>query len=360
MVAGEGAVFGDVSRLSTHVSRSISAENPTGEPGGGARATEGSGARAARDLGPGWKVSPSRVVEAGETLTLADIDGPGVIRHMWLTCSRDAWRRLVLRVYWDGAQRPAVAVPLGDFFGLAWGKFAPLHSQFVTVAPNGGLNSYWPMPFRHRGRVELENLGDQPAVVYYQVDYSLGEVSDDAGYFHARWRRSYLVRPQDVHTLVEGIEGSGQYVGTFLAVGVTSPGWWGEGEIKFYLDGEEYPTICGTGTEDYFGGAWNFDVPGQGYTTYTSPYLGLHQVLSPDGLYQSQQRFGMYRWHGPDPIRFSSALRVTIQDLGWMPDGRYLSRQDDLASVAYWYLDGPQGCDDAPLCLDELLTASRP
>ena len=118
---------------------------------------------------------------------------------------------------------------------------------------------------------------------------------------------------------------------------MTNCRWWGEGEIKFYIDGDaEFPTICGTGTEDYFGGAYNWDVDGQ-YVTYTTPFMGMHQVIRPDGLYKSQQRFGMYRWHIMDPIRFDQDLRVTIQALGWRSGGRYLALQPDMASVAYWY-----------------------
>ena len=129
-------------------------------------------------------------------------------------------------------------------------------------------------------------------------------------------------------------ERAGAYCGTYLAVGTNGPGWWGEGEVKFYLDGDdEYPSICGMGTEDYFGGAWDFDVPGHGYTVFSAPFLGLNQVIRPDGLYNSQQRFGMYRWHGPDPIAFDHSLRVTVQDLAgtrWeVPE-----RRDDLASTA--------------------------
>ncbi len=129
---------------------------------------------------------------------------------------------------------------------------------------------------------------------------------------------------------------------TYIAWGVNNNGWWGEGEIKFYLDGdEEYPTICGTGTEDYFGGAWNFEQPKGEYGTYSTAYLGMPQVIKPDGLYQSQQRFAMYRWHIMDPIRFEQDLRVTIQALGWRSEGRYLPLQDDIASVAYWYQSEP-------------------
>ena len=205
----------------------------------------------------------------------------------------------------------------------------------IAVNPHGGMNSYWPMPFRSAARLTLENLAPSPATVYYQISYELGTDEEHSGYLHAHWRRSNPLSAGSVHSLLDEVRGTGQYVGSYLAWGVNSRGWWGEGEIKFYLDGdEEFPTICGTGTEDYFGGAWNFDVPGQGYTAYSTPYLGLHQIIRPDGLYESQQRFGMYRWHVPDPIHFTDAVRVDIQALGWRSGGRYLPRHDDIASTA--------------------------
>ena len=172
---------------------------------------------------------------------------------------------------------------------------------------------------------------------------ALDALDEDVAYLHAQWRRSNPLPDRETHVLVEGVQGRGHYVGTYLAWGVNSPGWWGEGEIKFWVeDDRDHPTICGTGTEDYFGGAWNFDVPGQGYTPFSTPYLGLPQVIRPDGLYDSQQRFGMYRWHLADPIRFRSALgRVDIQALGWRSGWRYLPLHDDIASTALFYLDRP-------------------
>ncbi|WP_214403504.1 glycoside hydrolase family 172 protein [Pseudonocardia lacus] len=321
--------------------RSISPENPTGARGRGGRATGGTGAAAGRELGRGWKVSPSIEIAAGATAVLADVAGPGRITHVWLTTHPDHWRSLLLRAHWDGDPEPAVEVPVGDFFGQGWGRFAQLSSAMVAVNPHGGMNSYWPMPFRAGARLSCENLSDRPAILYFQITYDEGgdAAGDDCGYLHAQWRRS---NPVDggLHALLDGVRGAGQYVGTYLAWGVNSRGWWGEGEVKFYLDGdEEFPTICGTGTEDYVGGAWNFDVPGQGYTPYSTPYLGLHQVIRPDGLYESQQRFGLYRWHVPDPIRFATDLRVDVQALGWRSGGRYLRRHDDVASTALFYLD---------------------
>jgi len=322
--------------------RSISPENLDGSPGGGARATEGTGAAPARDLGLGWKISPSVDIAARETLTLAAIEGPGVITHIWITVHRDHWRELVLRAYWDGCDEPAVEVPYGDFFCSGWGVFAQVSSQLVAANPHGGFNSYWPMPFRDGARLTLENTRDRPARVYYQVTYEQGGDHDRDGYFHAQWHRSNPLAERTPHVLVQDVRGAGHYVGTYLAWGTRSSGWWGEGEVKFYLDeDEEHPTICGTGTEDYFGGAWNFDVPGTGYTAYSTPFLGLPQILRPDGLYASQQRFGMYRWHVPDPIHFATGLRVDIQALGWRDGGRYRPLRDDIASTAFFYLDQP-------------------
>jgi Protein of unknown function (DUF2961) len=356
----DGSARLGVARLRRTESRAITAENPTGEQGGGGKATEGTGANAARDLGTGWKVSPSRAIAAGETLELASIKGPGVIEHIWLTTRSDAWRSLVLRMSWDDStDAPAVVAPLGDFFCQGWAEYAPLVSEPIVVAPHGGMNCYFPMPFRRSARITLENLGSREEVVYYQVDYALGGIPSDLGYLHASWRRANPVRAGEVYTVLDGARGRGSYVGTYLAVGVNGPGWWGEGEVKFFIDGESDPTICGTGTEDYFGGAWNFDVPGQGYTTFSSNYLGLHQVLRPDGLYRSQTRFGMYRWHFPDPVNFEGELKVTIQDLGWRPDGRYLPRSDDLASVAYWYSEDPAGVA-SEISLDALAVTSIP
>jgi hypothetical protein len=315
------------------LTRSISPENFTGEAGGGARATEGTGARCARDLGPGWKVSPSVVIPAGGTHTVADIEGAGVITHLWMTTHTDNWRSLILRAYWDGSDEPAIEVPYGDFFANGWTTFAQVDSQMIAANPHGGFNSYWPMPFRTGARLTLENL----------ATYEVGGDHSQDGYLHAQWRRSNPLADRTEHVLLEGIQGQGQYVGTYLAWGVNSNGWWGEGEIKFYMDEDTtHPTIAGTGTEDYFGGAWNFDIPGQGYTAFSTPYLGMPQVLKPDGLYLSQQRFGMYRWHVADPIHFATGLpKVDIQALGWRSGGRYLPLHDDIASTALFYLDAP-------------------
>lgn len=330
-----------LSRLEKKVSRSISPENYTGEKAGGARipVEKGSARLAARDLGSGWKVNPYIVLQPGETFTIADVEGSGIIEHIWLTPT-GRWRNTILRMYWDDQERPSVESPIGDFFCMGWNAYAPLSSLAVCVNPGSAFNCYWPMPFRKRARMTLTNIAEEPVTMYYQIDYCLCDVAEDEAYFHAQFRRVNPLPYKAVYTILDGVKGRGKYVGTYMAWGVNNNGWWGEGEIKFYMDGDqEYPTICGTGTEDYFCGSYDFEDPytHANYVPFTTPYAGLHQVITPDKLYASQFRFGMYRWHVTDPIYFERDLKVTIQALGWREGKRYLPLQDDIASVAYWY-----------------------
>lgn len=339
---GLGMGLGNLARLSNAKTRSISPENFTGEKGKGGMATEGTGASCARDLGQGWKISPSVAIAPHSVFTLGKTEGPGALQHIWLTTFPTNWRRLILRAYWDGEDSPSIECPLGDFFANGWCERCNISSLPIAVNPAGGMNSYWEMPFRKSAYLTLENLGTEEAIVYYQIDYTLTDIPEDMAYFHAQWRRSNPLPYKEVHTLLDNVQGSGQYVGTYIAWQSNSNGWWGEGEIKFYLDGDkDFPTICGTGTEDYFGGAWNFEHPKGEYGSFSTPFLGLPQVIKPDGLYRSQQRFGMYRWHIMDPIRFNENLRVTIQALGWRNGHRYLPLQDDIASTAFWYQTEP-------------------
>jgi len=335
---GLGLHLGNLSRLSNAQTRSVSPENFTGEKGKAGMATEGTGMHCARDLGQGWKISPSVRIQPGQTFTLADIDGPGALQQIWMTPTGN-WRYTILRFYWDDQEQPAVECPVGDFFGMGWGQYAQLSSLPVCVNPGSAFNCYWEMPFRKHCRITAENIADEPMTLYYQINYTLTDVPEDAAYFHAQFRRTNPLPYKDVYTILDGVRGQGHYVGTFLAWGVNNVGWWGEGEIKFFMDGDgEFPTICGTGTEDYFCGSYNFENPAtRQYQEFSTPYSGLHQVIKPDGVYRSQQRFGLYRWHLMDPIRFQQDLRVTIQALGWRSYGRYLPLQDDIASVAYWY-----------------------
>ena len=348
-------MIADLSRLSSARSRSLSPENPTGGKGQGALA-EPDATSCSRELGKGWKIRPCIQIKAGETVTIAGITGPGTIQQMWMTPTGN-WRFQILRIYWDDQVNPSVEVPLGDFFCCGFGtrgrenhigeNFRQLSSLMVCVNPGTAFNCYWSMPFRTRCRMTVTNI-EQPVVgkpdernmtLFYQINYEEGAVANDAAYFHTTFRRNNPVQGA-LHTLLDGVHGRGHYVGTAMAWGVNNNGWWGEGEIKFFMDGDAAsPTICGTGTEDYFCGSYNFDVGKEhgGYREFCTPYAGMHQVLRSDGLYRSQQRFGLYRWHITEPIRFEKDLKVTIQDLGWRCDGRYLPQQSDIASVSYWY-----------------------
>ena len=344
---GLGMSLGNLSRLSKAQTRSISPENFTGAKGAAAMAVDGSASVAARDLGQGWKVNPYVIIEPGATFELANIQGMGAIQQVWMTLARGKWRFSILRAYWDDQEQPSIECPTGDFFACGWESFAQVSSLPVCVNPGRAFNCYWEMPFRKRARFTMTNLSDEQLIVYYQINYTLTDVPQDVAYFHAQFRRTNPLPYKDVYTIVDGIKGQGQYVGVYMAWGVNNSGWWGEGEIKFYMDGDkEFPTIAGTGTEDYFCGAYNFD-PGMmergaafsAYQEFTTPYAGLPQVIRPDGTYKSQQRFGMYRWHIMDPVRFATNLRITIQALGWRThkQRQYLPLQDDIASCAFWY-----------------------
>jgi len=325
--------LGSLPLLSNAKTRSISAENPTGEVGGGAKEKPDATHPASR-LGKGWKVRPCITLSKNSTTTLAEIAGPGTIRHIWMTVDPKAYRDCILRFFWDGEDTPSIEVPLGDFFANGHALRYNVNSLPVAVNPSGGFNCYWPMPFRKSCRVTIENQRwEDIAGFFYQISYELDELAENAAYFHAQWRRSVTDRAKPEHVILDSVKGEGHYVGTFLAWTQLANGWWGEGEIKFFIDGDkQYPTICGTGTEDYFGGAWGF----QG--TYSTAFLGYPLWRKEAG---EVPKHGVYRWHVMDPIRFQKDLRVTIQALGWWPDAKFQPRSDDIASVAYWYQTEP-------------------
>lgn len=325
--------LGSLPLLSQAETRSISAENPNGERGGGAKA-EPDEHNAASMLGKGWKVRPCITLEPGTTTTLADIQGPGIIQHVWITVDVKAYRDTILRMYWDDESTPSVEVPLGDFFCNGHGLRYNVVSLPIAVNPSGGFNCYLPMPFRKRARITIENQRWEPIHgFFYQITYALTDIPDNAAYLHAQWRRSMTTRECPEHVILDGVKGQGHYIGTFLAWTQLSNGWWGEGEIKFYMDGDaEYPTICGTGTEDYFCGAWGFG------ETFNAPFTGYPLWRKEPG---EVPRHGLYRWHIYDPIRFKQSLKVTIQALGWWPNGKFQPLTDDIASVAYWYQAEP-------------------
>jgi Protein of unknown function (DUF2961) len=346
---------GSLDRLPTQtgiVSRQVSPENPTGAKGMACLALPDPSdpdlphSAASIDLGRGWKVRPFLALPAGQTVALADIAGPATITHLWFTSDVLAFNALILRIWWDEDPEPAIEVPVGAFFAMGHDD-APhtVTSIPVTVGPSRGCVCYWPMPFRRRARIDLENTGPQDSkVIAYRVAYREEAVAADAGYFHAAYRRSIPRGDRPEHVILDGVLGRGVYVGTSIAWTARSAGWWGEGEIKFFIDGDgEFPTIADTGTEDYFGGAWAFGLdapihaPGErtGELPFSGPYSGcpLVNVVTRDGM----RRSSLYRWHIPDPIGFREDLRITVQSLGWYPTGRYRPRDDDIASVAYWY-----------------------
>lgn len=351
----------DLTRPLPGRTRSISAENPDGAPGGGCRAERGSHstAYASDGLPLGWKKSPCIDLAPLETRVIADIRGSGTIQHIWMTTLPRHWRSILLEVHWDGAPHPAVRVPLGDFFCQGWARYAPVNSLPVVVAPAGGLNCYWEMPFADGARIQVTNLTDEVIEgCFYQITWAEQEIPADSLRFHAQWRRSDPLEYLQPHTIVDGVVGPGHYVGTYLAWEAHHPGWWGEGAVKFYLDDDaEFPSINGTGTEDYFGGAWAFEHPQGCYAPYSTPYLGMPQVIEPTGFYDNQQRFGLYRWHLRDPICFDTACRATVQALGFRSTEpgreRYRPLRDDIASTAFYYAVAQPAPGPAPT-LDQL------
>lgn len=339
--------LGSLPFLSDMETRLVSPENPTGERGKGGMAVPDPAnedlpfSGNAKHLGQGWKVRPFVKPKAGETVTIMDVDGPGMIQHIWMATETN-WagngRACVLRFYWDNEKEPSIEVPMTDFFAVGHDMFARVNSLPVIVNPTSSLNCYWPMPFRKHARVTFTNEGDKAlGLMTYQITYVKGDVPANAGYFHAQWRKAMTDPSHPDYTIVDNIKGKGKYVGTFLSWTQLHSGWFGEGEVKMYVDGDgKFPTICGTGTEDYFGGTYGFP------EVYTTAYAG--NVLDNKGAADSGPRkWSLYRWHIMDPIFFQKDLRVTIQALGWYngTPGGYRPLADDVASVAYWYQGEP-------------------
>ena len=335
---------------------SINAENSTGE--------KGKGGMAASKLGQSRKGSPCLLdIKPGETRVLADIKGSGKITHIWITApdktsdtERFVLRDLVLRMYWDGENSPSVEVPLGDFFCSGFGETYKVDSLLISALPLRGYNSYIEMPFRENAVITLENQHNNPIpAFFYQIDYVLGEnYEEDILYFHAQWRRENPTIKGNDYTLLDDVKGDGVYIGTFLAISTLSRYWYGEGEFKFYIDGDSlYPTICGTGLEDYFGGSWSLaerDKYNNGETveeTFNSSYVGYPFYSRDDKSYKSgfhnhecPPMRAFYRWHIKDPIYFHKDIRVTVQQIGITNSGLF-ERSDDISSVSYYYQSEP-------------------
>ncbi|MBI1318297.1 MAG: DUF2961 domain-containing protein [Candidatus Hydrogenedens sp.] len=322
-------------------SRAASAENPTAAKGAGGQ--EGNGLKGAPAI---------KALAPGATATLMDAEGPGLIRHIWMTThARDPFslRNTILRMYWEGSESPSVEAPISDFFGVCHGILVPMYSALVTMQEGRGFNCYIPMPFARRARITIENQSDESIDwIFYQVDFTLGDdVQDDAGRFHAVFRRENPCPLGHDFTLLETGGGRGIYLGTSFGIRPRYPRWWGEGEVKMYIDGDTlFPTICGTGTEDYIGSAW-------GLAPHCTPYQGapLH----------TENFTSMYRFHVPDPVYFQQDIKVTVQQMSSAkkaeaakdfgdalifqpknhpdraPDDGFYLRSDDWCATAYWY-----------------------
>lgn len=282
-----------------------------------------------------------RPIPPGETLTIAQIDGPGIIRHIWFTVAAhdpQYGRSLVLRMYWDGHAEPAVESPLGDFFAVGLGEQRTVNSMPVAVSSEGkAYNCYWPMPFAKHARIILTNDSTEHPVacLFWYVDYErVPDLPANTAYFHAQYRQEYPARPGNY--LILDTEGKGHYVGTVLSARQRTAGWFGEGDDFFYIDGEKEPRLRGTGTEDYFCDAW-------GFREFNHPYYG---VVIYDGFIFGG-RVSAYRWHIQDPVHFRKSLRVEIEHKGSMANekGEFFTgfgeRADLFSSVAYWYQKGP-------------------
>jgi len=285
-------------------SRAVTFENPAGARGAGGTAAGGR------------KGAPARMLSPGERVTLADIEGPGTVRHIWMTFPPGppaVMRALVLEVYYDGASEPSIATPCVDFFGLPHGRPAAYDSDIMSVHEARGYNAYAPMPFRRRLRMELTNASDRVQHFFYQVDYTLEpSLPEGAGYLHVAFRRENPTVLKRDFVIAEGLRGPGRFLGCAVGVRVLDEGtWYGEGEVKVYRDGDAaLPTICGTGLEDYVGSAW-------GMGCHVARYAGVPLLVAPAETPNLPDWVSFYRWHVPDPIVFRDDLRVTIQQIGY-------------------------------------------
>lgn len=347
------SIISGIPRIAKGRSRLISCENPNAE--------KGKGGMASGSLGVSRKGCPAlRNIPSGELVTIADVDGPGIVRHIWLTladCKDEGYFTLsdvVLRIYWDYETTPSVEAPIGDFFLNGFSTYTQVNSFPIVVNPVRGFNCFFSMPFKKHMKITVEN--QHPSVIkslFYQISYTeYDELPEDSLYFHAQYRRKRLTELKQDYSIIDSIKGAGMYIGTFLALTSLERYWYGEGEVKFFIDGDDqYPTLCGTGLEDYFGGAYGF-VEDQSKNTpaveklYQTPFMGYHYFSNKEPNHS--WRFegacppmrGFYRFHILDPIIFHKDLKVTVQQIGTCDTGLF-ERQDDLASVAYWYQTEP-------------------
>lgn len=321
-------------RIKNRQSFGFSAENPTGQKNGGTKGKD------CEKLRPCIQIAP------GETVTLCDTDGPGMITHIWFTGY--VGHSFVMRIYWENEEFPSVEAPISAFFGCAYdenfkdrdGNYIVLNSAKILTAPGRGFNSYWEMPFHKHCRITMENRGKKEETLYYMISGWHGEIPESAGYFHAAYRQEHPVTKGRAYTIIDGIEGRGCFAGLTLATGMNGNNTcWVEGEAKMYIDDDQYPSMNYTGTEDYFCGSYGFgnDIILNRYQTFSGMYTGLFAIMGDNReFYNGQQRFLLYRFHEKDPVYFSKNFKMTIDNLGWTGP-----RYDDYTSVAYWYLEKP-------------------
>ena len=323
-------------------SRSISFENPTGE--------RGQGGKSSNHLGIGRKGFPAKQITPNEEVILCDIEGPGTIRHIWMTGdwkdNNQLLRTTIIRAYWDGQEHPSIECPLGDFMGLAHGKVTSYQSYVHSIGENAALNIWLPMPFIRHARIILKNESDISFTLFYQIDYTINdEYDDDIGRLHVCFRRENPTTQKNDFEILPTRTGKGRFIGAVIGIRTLYTDWWGEGEIKFYMDGDhDFPTICGTGSEDYVGLSY-----GMQQTAFLNH--GCNLIYNSDSVFQvkdyftnerkdiSSQYISMYRWHLADPIYWEKECRVTIQQIGWSPNVKdhLFERQDDWSSATFWY-----------------------
>jgi hypothetical protein len=329
-------MWSDPARIAVdHEIRTISFENPSGAKG------------AAGSEHGGRKGAPNKILAPGEHLVLAEIAGPGRVRHLWTTfppMPPAEMRALWMEVYYDDAREPSVSVPCLDFFGLPHGRPAPYASALTAAQEGRGFNAWLPLPFARRIRIELTNGSRRRFPFYYQVAYTLGPEPADAGFLHAAFRRENPTRLRRDFVIADGLTGPGRFLGCNVGIRVLPEpdfSWYGEGEVKMYLDGDAaLPTWCGTGLEDYVGTAW-------GMGAHTTDLQGVPLVLQPPGAAAMPDFVSFYRWHLPDPITFHRDCRVTIQQIGavGVPRGQGAIRERlaDRVAGSGWYDLGQRG-----------------
>ncbi|MEN8137620.1 MAG: glycoside hydrolase family 172 protein [Bacteroidota bacterium] len=327
-------------------SRSISFENPTGEPG--------EGGKDASELGVGRKGAPRKLIEPGETVVLCDINQSGTIRHIWMTGEwmDHPWlkekgesgrakllRTTVIRAYWDGQEHPSIEAPIGDFMGIAHAKVTSYQSAVHSVGEKAALNFWLPMPFTSNAKITLTNESEMSFYFYYQIDYTINDQhKDDVGRLHTCFKREITTQKNDFE-LMPKRTGKGRFIGAVVGVRTMYPGWWGEGEVKIYMDGDnENPTICGTGSEDYVGLSYGIQEATFLNHGCNLNYMSEKKVNVKDYKSGKIRKFNpeyisMYRWHIPDPVYWKQDCRVAIQQIGCC----YYERSDDWSTATFWY-----------------------